>query len=348
MIRLEAEALPDGLPGHARIVVTGIPMPDGRVTFQLRREGYASGFLGRTGWQTSEESLAPLDVLAVEEAGGWAIVMGPEVSRFMTEAPFQLRLPHLNQEFGIFWPFIEEFVPGTVYVPRGKRQETGPQAPQKVNFAPERAPAALSQAPTPSEDRTVVILPQRPKPVWTRPVFVVAALALVLASGGVALFSGALFGSRDLRQEAAQAAPPQTAPVPPPLRTVVWPAGTDGMTPREVVAAAPDSAGILRVAQLRQQQGRYDDAIPLLEVAAERNVAEAWFILARLYDPVDFVAGRPFREPSGFESARHYREAARRGHTAAEAPRAALRSFLQQRADAGDRDARAALTEFWP
>lgn len=356
MIRVEAEALPDGLPGHARVVISGTPMPPGRILYQLRREGYASGFLGRGGWQTTEESLAPLDVVAVEEIGGWAIVMGPEVSSHMTEAPFQFRLPHLNQDFGIFWPYIEEFVPGTVYVPRGPRQDAAPVAPERVSFEQEKPKAPpVEKVETP----TVSLISAPPTPIWKKPAFVVVALVLLLAGGGVAMFHDALFGAREARQDLAQPAPPPApvtpAPTPPsqaqpspPARGPVWPAGTDGMTPREVVAAAPDPAGILRVAQRRQQQGRYDDAIPLLETAAERNEAEAWFILARLYDPVDFVAGRPFQEPSSYEAARHYREAVRRGHAAAEAPRAALRTFLQGRAEAGDRDARDALAEFWP
>lgn len=359
MIRVEAEPLPDGLPGHARVVISGSPMPPGRVTYQLRREGYASGFLGRGGWQTTEESLAPLDVVPVEEASGWAIVMGPEISRHMTEAPFQLRLPHLNQDFGIFWPYIEEFVPGTVYVPQGKRPDAAPVAPERVSFEPEKPKPPVVE---PEKTPTVSRIPDTPTPIWKRPAFVVFVLVLLLAGGGVAVFQKELFGERETRQDIAQPTPaPATppAPTPPPLATPAtppaapprgpaWPAGTDGMTPREVVTAAPDAAGILRVAQRRQQQGRYDDAIPLLETAAERNEAEAWFILARLYDPVDFVAGRPFQQPSSYEAARHYREAVRRGHAAAEAPRAALRTFLQSRAEAGDRDARDALAEFWP
>jgi hypothetical protein len=342
MIRVEAEALPDGLPGHARMVVTGTSLPAGRIVYQLRREGYASGFLGRGGWQTTEEHLAPLDVVTLE-AGAWAIVMGPEVSRHMMEAPYQLRL--LDQDFGIFWPYIEEFVPGTVYVPQGGRPpEAAPLAPERVSFEPAKA----APVPTPMVTPVSVIAPP-PAPIWKKPAFVVAVLVLLLAGGGVAMFQQEVFGDRAPRQVVAQPTPPVTPSAQPsPTAGPAWPAGTDGMTPREVVAAAPNPAGILRVAQMRQQQGRFDDAIPLLETAAERNEAEAWFILARLYDPVDFVAGRPFQEPSGYEAARHYREAVRRGVAAAEAPRAALRSFLQTRADSGDSDARNALAEFWP
>jgi hypothetical protein len=362
MIRVEAEPMPDGLPGHARILVTGTPEPAGRVTYMLRREGYAAGFLGREGWQATEEALAPLDVVAVPEEQGWALVLGPEVSSHMAEAPYMLRLPQLNQEFGIFWPGIEEYVPGTVYVPRGGRRDAAPAEPARVSFAaPEAKPApppAAAPAPRPvpgdpppaaPRDDGATRIPPPPAPIWKKPAFVILALVLLVAGGAVGLFQDQLFGERAARVDVARPATPEPArPERAPPGQVRWPEDTDGLTPNEVVAAAPDAAGILRVAQRRQQQGRFDDVIPLLQTAAERGEAEAAFSLARLYDPVGFIAGRPFQEPNPFEAAKLYRDAQQRGHAGAAERRAALRAFLETRAAAGDREARSALAEFWP
>jgi hypothetical protein len=364
MIRVEAEPMPDGLPGHARILVTGTPEPAGRLTYMLRREGYAAGFLGRDGWQMTEEALAPLDVVPLPEEQGWAMVLGPEVSSYMAEAPYMLRLPHLDQEFGIFWPGIEEYVPGTVYVPRGGRREAVPPEPTRVSFATAEAkiappPAAAASAPkataadppqaVPSDYEPARIVTPPAAPIWKKPAFVVLAVVLLLTGGAVGLFQDRMFGERPARVDVAQ---PVASTAPPRERTAPgqprWPEDTDGMTPNEVVAAAPDAAGILRVAVRRQQQGRFDDAIPLLQTAAERGEAEAAFALARLYDPVGFVAGRPFREPNPFEAAKLYRDAQQRGHAGVGERRAALRTFLDARAAAGDQEARNALAEFWP
>lgn len=364
MIRVEAEPMPDGLPGHARIVVTGTAEPAGRVTYMLRREGYAAGFLGRDGWQMTEEALAPLDVVPVPEEQGWALVLGPEVSSHLTEAPYMLRLPHLSQELGIFWPGIEEYVPGTVYVPRGGRRDAAPAEPARVSFATPDAkagppaaavvsaakPATADPPPAiPRDDDAARIIAPPPTPIWKKPAFVVPALVLLLAGGAVGLFHDRLFGERAARVDVAQTTPPAA---PPPARATPgqprWPEGTDGMTPNEVVAAAPDAAGILRVALRRQDQGRFDDVIPLLQTAAERGEAEAAFALARLYDPVGFVAGRSFREPNAFEAAKLYRDAQQRGHAGAGERRGTLRAFLEARAAADDREARSALAEFWP
>jgi hypothetical protein len=131
---------------------------------------------------------------------------------------------------------------------------------------------------------------------------------------------------------------PSAAPPP-------WPEGTDGLPLRDLVAIAPDAAGIRLAAERRQRAGRHDDALALFEEAANRGDGGASLALARLYDPVGFTPGRPFRTPDAFQAARHYQDATRRG-AAAEAPRAALRAHLE--AQAGDAAAAAILREFWP
>jgi hypothetical protein len=365
MIQAEAEPLPDGTPGHARILVRGSPMPVGRLVFQLRREGYSQGFLGRAGWQATEEMLTPLEVLP--EGDGFAIVVGPEVSRHLTEAPYLFRMPELNVELPIFWPFIEDEVPGIEYVRQGPSappssplaaQPTVAQpAPQPAAAQPPQAPPVLTATPKPEpltgDDPQSV-------PVWRKPWPWAALVALALLSGGLYASRDSLFGERpahfdDARptpaMPPAQSDPAPAQPAPPPGRQQAgpaWPEGTDGFTPREVVAQAPNAAAIFRVAQRRAEQGRHDDALDLLESAAERGDGEASLQLARLHDPIGFVAGRPFQQPNTHEAARHYRDAVQRGVAVGEQTRGALRAFLEQRAAAGDGEARSILVEFWP
>ena len=104
MIRAEAEPLPEGTPGHGRIVVTGIGAPPGAIAFTLRREGYQLGCLGPRGWQATEEALRAERVAAVPEVGGWAIVLGPDLVRHLRPAPYLLGLPALGEEVAVFWP----------------------------------------------------------------------------------------------------------------------------------------------------------------------------------------------------------------------------------------------------
>lgn len=144
------------------------------------------------------------------------------------------------------------------------------------------------------------------------------------------------------------APPVAVVPAPPPPPAVTWPESSDGLALRDVVGRAPNAAGILQAAQRRQAQGRHDDALVLFEEAAERGIAAAMTALARLYDPVEFRRGEPFASPDPRQAARYYRDAARAGDTASEAPRARLREWLQQQEAAGNATARDALSEFWP
>ncbi|MCA3435222.1 MAG: VWA domain-containing protein [Roseomonas sp.] len=109
-----------------------------------------------------------------------------------------------------------------------------------------------------------------------------------------------------------------------------------------------DAAAIHAAALRRQAAGRHDDALVLFEEAGERGHAPALTAVARLYDPIGFVAGRPFRAPDPRAAARYYRDAVQRGDAAAEAPRAALKTWLEEQARAGNGSAETTLREFWP
>jgi len=351
MIRAEAEPLPDGTPGYGRIVITGIAPPPGRLAFVLRREGFAAGCLGPRGWQTTEEELVAENVATVPEAGGWAIVIGPALSRFLRPAPYQLVLPALGTDLPIFWPdTIEMPVEDQDLPPPTPRK---PEPPRWPDPPPPQPPVVDAQRPP---DRPDPPPPPPDVPAWKKSLpLALLGLALLLGIGAF-LMRDTLFPPTPERIEQAQPGPatPPAAPQPappqptPPPRAAAWPDGTDGLSLQEVVTRAPGNAGIVAAAQRRQQAGRHDDALALYEEAAARGEAAAWFELARMYDPVGFQPGRPFRTANPFEAARHYREAEQRGFAGAAAPRAALRAHLEGLANGGDMTARATLREFWP
>ena len=140
-------------------------------------------------------------------------------------------------------------------------------------------------------------------------------------------------------------------PAPPPDPVTVgrpWLERSDGMNLRDLVQSASDAAAIHAAALRRQAAGRHDDALVLFEEAGERGHAPALTAVSRLYDPIGFVAGRPFRAPDPRAAARYYRDAVQKGDAAAEAPRAALKTWLEEQARAGNGTAETALREFWP
>jgi hypothetical protein len=346
MIRAEAEPLPEGTPGFARIVVTGIATPPGSVNFTLRREGFAAGCLGPRGWQASEEALRSERIDPVPEVGGWAIIIGPALSRHLRPAPYLLGLPALGKDLPIFWP-------DTIEMPV-EEQDLTVVRPRKTE--PQRWPAPAQQrapeTPPPVQPERREPSPPVDVPIWKKPwPWVVLGAVLALAVAGF-LLRGMIFPPAAERIEQAQPgqATPTPSPTPAPAAPSagVWPDGTDGLALPDVVTRAPDNAGIVSAAQRRQRAGRHDDALALYEEAAARGEGAASFELGRMYDPVGFQPGRPFRTPDAFQAARHYREAQQRGFAGAEASRAALRAHLEALAAGGEASARSILTEFWP
>jgi hypothetical protein len=344
MIRAEAEPLPEGTPGYARIVVTGVGAPPAGLAFTLKREGFALGCLGPRGWQAAEETLRAESVAPVPEAGGWAIVIGPDLSRYLRPAPYLLGLPALGVELAVFWPDGIEIPVAAQSLP-----SPPPRAPAPQRWPdPAPAPAPASPLPPPVIEPEARLVPPPPPPPGSRRPWLLIAIgaALLLVLGGV-LLRDTLFPTATSPNEAAPAtlAQPAAPQATPPTAPPPWPEGTDGLPLRDLVAIAPDAAGIRLAAERRQRAGRHDDALALFEEAANRGDGGASLALARLYDPLGFTPGRPFRTPDAFQAARHYQDAARRG-AAAEAPRAALRAHLE--AQANDAAAAAILREFWP
>ncbi len=313
--------------GHARIVLAGLARPPSDARFGLMREGYAAAHLGPAGWQMGEVLLT---ARAVEpEGNGVALIVGPDVCRHLEPGPVTLRLPGAGIETALFWPAsVAVFDEGDATIAVGMRR---PRAePPKKTDADEPNPPPPQPPPPPPPPRP----PPPPPPRRSLAAWLVVAV-LILAAGA----AGAWWY---LHREAAP------APAPPPSPVAAWPDGTDHLTPAEVVARAPDAAGIHAVALRRQLRDRHDDALVLFEEAADRGVAPAITALARLYDPNGFQPGRPFSSPDPRLAALYYRRAEQAGDTQASAPRAALRAYLEREAAAGNATAGDALREFWP
>ena len=320
--------------GHARITLAGVQAPsDG--AFRIVREGYAAANLGRRGWQVQEEKLSPVEIR--QEGADTVLVIGPRLTRHLEPGPLTFLLPATGLEASLFWPddidvFDGDLPPETV-MPR--EPETAPKPPPVT-----AAPAPQAPTPPPAEAPRQPVQAERTS---RTPLLAGIGLLLLVAVGGAAWWF--------------TAAPPPTQPsTPPPIATPTpppavaerpWLERSDGMNLRDLVQSASDAAAIHAAALRRQAAGRHDDALVLFEEAGERGHAPALTAVARLYDPIGFVAGRPFRAPDPRAAARYYRDAVQKGDAAAQAPRAALKTWLEEQARAGNGTAETALKEFW-
>ncbi|MBM3593972.1 MAG: hypothetical protein FJX32_15065 [Alphaproteobacteria bacterium] len=332
--------------GHARITLPGMQAP-GDGGFRIIREGYAAANLGRRGWQVQEEKLTPVEIR--QEGSDTVLVIGPRLTRHLEPGPLVFLLPATGLEASLFWPddidvFDGELPPEPV-MPR--EPELPPSPPPVAAAQPMPAPPPPLVAPPQRED---MALPAKQEGASRTPLLVGIGLLLLVVIGGAAWwFTGAPPTSAPT--PIATPAPTPAPPAPPPAPVIAerpWLERSDAMALRDLVQSAPDAAGIHAAALRRQAAGRHDDALVLFEEAGERGHAPALTAVARLYDPIGFVAGRPFRAPDARAAARYYRDAVQKGDAAAEVPRAALKTWLEEQARAGNGSAETALKEFWP
>ncbi len=345
--------------GHARIVIDGLAQAPTDAGFRIIREGYPTPNLGRRGWQVGEERLKPIAVSS--EGGKVVLIVGPAVTMHLQVEPYLFAVPEAGIEAALFWPdTIDVFdgeVPEETVVPPDEPPpppvaKAPPQAPPPV------PPSALTSGPDPEATRITPPPPPPPPPPAKPepqggsklPLILGGVLVLLLLVGG-----GGTWWVMNQPQPAPAPAPtptpaptPVPAPTPPPPAAPVWPDGTDSLSPGDVVSRAPNPAGIHAVAVRRQAEGKHDDALVLFEEAAERGHAPSMTAVARMYDPNGFVPGRPFRNPDARAAAKYYRDAIRAGDTAAETPRAALKTTLEGLAAQGNGLAESYLREFWP
>lgn len=324
--------------GHARITIAGLKVPaDGG--FRIMREGYAAANLGRRGWQVQEEKLTPIEIR--QEGADTVLVLGPRLTRHLEPGPLVFLLPAAGLETSLFWPddidvFDGELPPDPV-MPR--EPEVAPKPPP-IAAAP--TPPPPPPAPVPRDDAAV----KPAEPSQSR-IPLLAGIGLLL----LVVIGGAAWWFTSAPKPAPIATPAPTPPAPPPAPVTAerpWLERSDGMNLRDLVQSASDAAAIHAAALRRQAAGRHDDALVLFEEAGERGHAPALTAVARLYDPIGFVAGRPFRAPDPRAAARYYRDAVQKGDAAAAAPRAALKTWLEEQARAGNGTAETALREFWP
>lgn len=326
--------------GHARITIGGMQVPPNG-EFRILREGYAAANLGRRGWQVQEEKLSPAEIR--QEGADTVLVIGPRLTRHLEPGPLVFLLPSAGLETSLFWPddidvFDGDLPPETI-IPR--EPEVAPAPPP---VAP--APPAPAPAPTPPPSREEVAVAANQEGASRTPLFAGIGLLLLLVIGGAVWW---FTGSSPAPAPIATPAPPAPpAPSPAPVTAErPWLERSDAMNLRDLVQSAPDVASIHAAALRRQAAGRHDDALVLFEEAGERGHAPALTAVARLYDPIGFVASRPFRAPDPRAAARYYRDAVQKGDAAAEAPRAALKAWLEEQARAGNGTAETALKEFW-
>jgi hypothetical protein len=325
--------------GHARITIAGLQVPaDGG--FRIMREGYAAANLGRRGWQVQEEKLTPVEIR--QEGADTVLVLGPRLTRHLEPGPLVFLLPAAGLETSLFWPddidvFDGELPPDPVM----PREPEVALKPPPIAAAPTPPPPP---APLPSPREDVVV---KPAEEGKSRIPLMAGIGLLL----LAVIGGAAWWFTSTPQPAPVATPAPTPPAPPPAPVTAerpWLERSDGMNLRDLVQSASDAAAIHAAALRRQAAGRHDDALVLFEEAGERGHAPALTAVARLYDPIGFVAGRPFRAPDPRAAARYYRDAVQKGDAAAAAPRAALKTWLEEQARAGNGTAETALKEFWP
>jgi len=328
--------------GHARITIAGLQAPaDGG--FRILREGYAAANLGRRGWQVQEEKLAAVEIR--QEGRDTILVIGPRLTRHLEPGPLVFLLPATGLEASLFWPddidvFDGDLPPESVMP---QEPEEAPAPPPVASAPPAPAPAPAPPPPPPREE---VAVSEGQEGASRTPLFAGIGLLLLIAVGG------AVWWFTDSAQAPAPIATPAppASPAPSPVPVTAerpWLERSNAMNLRDLVQSAPDVAAIHAAALRRQAAGRHDDALVLFEEAGERGHAPALTAVARLYDPIGFVAGRPFRAPDPRAAARYYRDAVQRGDAAAEAPRAALKSWLDEQARAGNGTAETALREFW-
>jgi hypothetical protein len=363
-IRIEEDpAHPAG--GHALIRIAGLATTPADPRFAIQRDGWQRGVLGPDGWQVGAALLSP-DRVAME-GEDLVLAIGPAIVDVVETGPVRFRLPGAAVDMPVFWPDLTTSHAGS----------RGPVPPRPAPRAP--APRA---APA-EEDATIVVPPPEPMaaraPLAAEPPRgggawpLLLLLLLLVAAGG----SGAYWWL-ELREQPAAVAeatsmptpapaalppaappaepPPQVAPDPPATPPAALPPPTpDPATPSladltvpQVIARAPGVAEIAAEAAARAARGAHEDALLLWEAAARLGHAPSLTALGRLYDPVGFQPGRPFRTPDPRQAARYYQQAVRAGDAGAEAARTALRAWLQQQATRGDTLAPLTLQDFWP
>jgi hypothetical protein len=366
---VEDPAHPAG--GHALIRIAGLAAPPADARFAIQREGWQRGVLGPDGWQVGAALLSPDRVWV--EGSEVVLAVGPAVVDVVEAGPLRFRLPAAGLDLAVFWPDLTTSHAGAGPPPRPPAAPP-PRPPPPAEDATVVLPPS---APEPPPARAPLAAePARGGGAW--PLLLVLLLFAAAGAGGV-------YWWLELREQPAAVAeatpapapaPPAPPPAPPPAAPpaappappaapppappaapppAAAPAPPDPALPSlaeltvpQVIARAPGLAEIAAEASARAARGLHEDALLLWEAAARLGHAPSLTALGRLYDPVGFQPGRPFRTPDPRQAARYYQQALRAGDDGAAAPREALREWLRQQAARGDALAPLTLQDFWP
>ncbi len=344
-LRIEEDPYRPG-EGCARVVLPGMAGREApAVTFT--REGFGADSLGPDGWQVAAGRLTPIE--SASEGDDLVLVLGPEAAEHLEPGPVRLGIPAIGIDQVVIWP---EIAPAQA----GKRGGFGANRPGQA--PPRRVPGRAETPPPPpkppASDETVVLrptpraeplppprpidpppirAPEAPQPASRLPLVLLALLLLAGAGAAAWWFWPAPAVVATPSAPAAPAAPPADP--------------TATATPAEIAAMNLPPARVLEIGQARQAT-RPQDALLLIELAADAGHAPAISALARLYDPATFTPGGALSMPNPTKAAELWRAAERAGDTAAAAPRAILRDRLETAARGGDTVAQLALRDFWP
>jgi hypothetical protein len=367
---VEVQADPKYSAGHAVILVRGAGHLAGAVDFRIRRDDFDDGVFGANGWQVADALLTP-DEKSVD-GNDLLLHVGPSIVQHIDSGVYHFVLPAAGLEATMFWPDLPLLAEGPSDIiaeharaklraapPRNptisRQPPPEPPAPAEPTVRVERAEPSDATAAATTVDDTVqvprpAVEPEAP-PVASSKKWRWLLLLLVLLGAG-----GGYLGFRWLN-------PPQPIPEPPVAQEEQRPAqppqvepaqspspapgpNFEGMSAIDVIrsGAAPDA--LLREAERRLQLGgpKTNDALLLMQAAADRGYAPAHAALGRFYDPN--LHPRDVT-PDPRQAALHYRAAARGGDTTTGDARAALKSWLERQAQQNDLYAPLILKEFW-
>ncbi len=358
---------PDYPAGHALLRLNGAAAAASDPRLKILRV-HDQPVLGPDGWQAGEAWLKPL--AATAEGADLVMTLGPDIVQFLEEGTIEILLPGMaaSDSYVVSWPIIPQLRSAGAGPVRGRAFPAAPRPAPPPPPKPEPVPEPVAEpVPEPVPEEPLALTPpQQPQPAKKSGgllIILLILLALAALGAGAAYYFG-LFGNAPQPTEPQtpptepepppepEQEPEQPPPPPPPQARPCHP--DDGRDPatlsaREIVGMQGcGAADMAQVAESMQQAGRHDDALLLLETLADRGHAPAMAALARLYDPNGFTPGRPFSSPDARQAAKLYQQAVRAGDAAAETPRAALRTWLEERANGGDTSARLALQDFWP
>ncbi len=363
---VDVQADPKYSAGHAVILVRGAGHFAGAVDFRIRRDDFDDGVFGANGWQVADALLTP-DEKSVD-GNDLLLHVGPSIVQHIDSGIYHFVLPAAGLETTMFWPDLPLLADGPSDIiaeharakqraapPRNPtilRQPLEPPAPLEPTVRVERAePSNTSPAATTVDDTVQIPRPAtepEPLPVASSKKWRWLLLLLVLLGAGGGYLGFRWFNPPQpipeppVAQEQRPEQPSQVAPAPTPPPAQNF----ENMSAIDVIrsGAAPDA--LLREAERRLQLGgpKTNDALLLMQAAADRGYAPAHAALGRFYDPN--LHPRDVT-PDPRQAALHYRAAARGGDTTTGDARAALKSWLERQAQQNDLYAPLILKEFW-